>query len=885
MHDWRADIRARVASARLHPQDEAELVEEVGQHLEEQFAELAPSIGAGPARDRLLAQLGGNEFDDAIARKRRRARPTRARTWSSTSVLRDLRYGARSLRRSPGMVAAGTAALALGIGLTTVMYSIIYGSLIKGLPFENAERIASIYYADPARQDDQIALADLARYQRQQRSLEVMGAYVPGTANVSGGDRPDRVDIARMTAGAFEVTAVRAMLGRTFIPGDHEPASSPTAVLSYAMWRDRYRADSGAVGGQIRINGRPHTIVGVMPDGFEFPRSSTKVWLAVQANVATLRPGQGPLLNVIGRLRPEVGYERANAEFAALSRQLWMELEPGTVERRALVQPFVRAYVNPRIYSVLYAMLGAVVLVLLVACANVANLLLDRAVGRTREIGIRTALGASRLAVVRQSLVESTILAGVAAVLGTVIAYAGLVMFNRAMLDSDRVFWMDIRLHAPVLLFVLAMAVVASLVSGVLPAIQSARLDVSAVLKDESHAASSLRVGRLSRTIVAVEIALSSMLLLAAGFMTKSIANLRAIEPGFVTTGVYTARVSLTSRDTVKQRQFFEAVERELAALPGVTGVYVGTGLPGTGWGGEQVAVEGRSYPREQDVPTARTLAVSPGFFATFGVRVLRGRAIVASDGLESARVAVVSEGFARRHFQGTDPIGRRIRLGGPDDDGEWMTIVGVAPTLYAANFRLQDPWPPQVLTAIWQERSMTSASIAVRGPAEVAAAAPIRKIVAALDPETPVYATESMNDALARPMWAVQMFGTMFVIFGVVALVLAAIGLYAVMAFSVSRRAREMGIRMALGATAGDVIRMVCRQGARQIVLGMSVGFIGGAGVVRLARGVLFEVRPNDPAVFALVAGVLGVAAFVACVIPAIAATRVDPLIALRTD
>jgi putative ABC transport system permease protein len=890
-HDWHADIRARLAAARLHPQDEAEVVEEVAQHLEEQFADLAPRIGAEPARDRLLAQLHDRAFDEALARRRRRARPSGTRTWSSTSVWRDVRYGLRSLRRSPGTVVAGVAALALGIGLATVMYSVLYGTFIKGLPFEDSARIAGVYYADPAREDDQIPFADFVRYARQHQSFQALGGYYLGTANVSGGDRPDRVGTARVTAGVFDVLRVRALLGRTFIASDNEPTSPPTAVLSHAIWRDRYASDSAAVGKTVRVNGRPYTIVGVMPEGFEFPLASTALWLPVQTDPVPLHIGQGPGLALIGRLRPGVGFERANAEFATMSHQLAPELPRGATERRAVVEPFIRATLPGRVYALLYAMFGAVLAVLLVACANVATLLLHRAAERTREIGIRTALGASRLAVVRQSLVESGILALLAAILGTAVAQAGIVMFRRAFTDDNPPFWIDIRLHPPVLMFVVVVTIVASLFSGLLPALQSARLDIGAILKDESHAVSALRVGRLGRTIVGVEIALSSALLVGAGFMTKSIIRIRALEPRIASTDVLTARVSLTGTDTLAQRRFFETLERELTAVPGLTGVYVGNGLPATGWGGgprgSALAVEGRTYARRQDYPTARTLAVSPGFFQTFGVSVLRGRAITASDRAESPRVAVVSESFVQRYFPGAEPIGHRIRIGAPGSEGEWLTIVGVIPTLYAASIlsNSENHWPPEVLTAFWQEGRLSSASVALRGPASVASAATLRKAVAALDPDVPVYATAAMDELIRRSASIVHLFGTMFVIFGVVSLVLAAIGLYAVMAFSVSRRVREMGIRMALGASSGHVIRMICRQGARQIAIGMSIGLVAGAAVMRAARASLFEVQPNDPTVFALVAAVLGVAAFVACMIPAVGATRVDPLVALRTE
>ena len=884
MHDWRADIRARVASARLHPQDEAELIEEVAQHLEAQFDDLAPRIGAGPAREKLLAQLSSQEFDDALTRRRRLAKPTRARTWTSTSWLHDVRYGFRSLRRSPGTIAAGVVALALGIGLTTVMYSVIYGTVIKGLPFEQADRIAMIYYADPRREDDLIPLGDFTYFRKQQTSFESIGGYALGSANIAGGDRPDRVRTARLTAGTLDVMRVQPMIGRAFIAADNDLSSPPTVVLSYALWRDRFAADSGAVGKTLRVNGRPFTIIGVMPEGFQFPQSTTMAWLALQSNVATFRAGEGVGLTVAARLRPDATYERANAELTSLSRQLATERPPGAKERQPLVMPFVQGWVPARVYTVLYAMLAAVMMVLVVACANVANLLLDRAVSRTREIGIRAALGASRVAVIRQSLVESSILAGIAAILGALLAKAGIVAFNRAFVDTERYFWSDVELHPAVLVFALVMGIVASIVSGILPALQSAKLDISSVLKDESHAASSLRVGRLSRTIVAVELALSSMLILAAAFLTKSFSNLRTIQPGFETIGVYTARVALARADTVRQYAFYQSLEQELSKVPGITSVSMTSGLPGVGWGGSRVAVEGRAYARPQEYPLARTLAVTPGFFGTFGVRVGRGRAIAASDRLGTLPVAVVSESFAQRLFPGVDPIGRRIKV---DDRGEpvWLTIVGIMPTLYAASFNLQDPWPPEFLTSLWQERNILSINVAVRGSSDAAAAAPIRKVVTTLDPEIPVYDPAPMQTVIERPVWALRLLGSMFVIFGVIALLLAAIGLYAVMSFSVSRRVREMGIRMALGASGPDIVRLVCRQGARQIALGISVGMLAGAGVVRVARAVLFDVNPTDPAVFAVVAIVLGVAAFVACLVPAIGATRVDPLVALRTD
>jgi len=880
--DWRAEVRARLRSAGLHPQDEAELIEEMAQHLEEQFTDLAASIGAEAAHAQLRRQLSDSSLDEAASRRRRRARSSGARTWNAGSIWRDVRYGVRSLRRSPGVFAAGTAALALGIGLTTMMFSILYGAIIKGLPFEDPSRIAYISYNDPRHGiiDGGAPLGDFQRFATRQRSFESFGGLYRATATLTGGDRPERIEIARMTSGVFDMLETRPMLGRIFVARDNQPDAAPTAVLGYSVWRDRYASDSTVLGRAIRLNGKQYTIVGVMPESFQFP-DEARIWLPLQLD-ASLAPGGGPSLNIVGRLRPGVGYENANAEFRGLMQQLDAERPtPATV--RPVVLPYIRATMPKRVYTLLYSMLGAVILVLLVACANVTNLLLDRTLRRSREIGIRTALGATRLAVVRQSFVESAILAALAAIVGTALAHVGIVLFNGAFPAVERRFWMDIRLHPAVLMFVVTMSVLATLVSGLLPAIQSTRLDVGSILKDESHSTSSLRVGRLSRLIVAFELALSSALLVGAGFLTKSVVKLRHVEPGFVTANVFTARLTATPGDSVKQRAFLEAVDRELSALTGVDGAYLGSGLPGSGMSGDRFAIEGRTYQTPRDYGRTRSLAVSPGFFATFGIHVLKGRAMNADDRLGSPGVAVVNEAFVRENFRGGDAIGRRIRLGGADSKKDWVTIVGVMPTLYTAS--IDDPFPPAVITALWQEPRLSSVALAVRGPADVASASAVRKVIASLDPEVPIYGTSTMSEELRLPMWPLQLFGNLFIIFGGVSLVLATIGLYAVMAFSASRRVRELGIRMALGASSRDVIGLVARQGARQIVVGVTIGVLIGTGFVRLIRAVLFDVQPNDPWVFALVAGVLGSSAFVACLVPALRAGRVDPVIALRSE
>jgi predicted permease len=881
-------VRARLRGTGLSPEDESAMVEEMAQHLEAQYAELAPRVGAEEARRQLLAQLDDPTLHEAPRYRRAVARRSRGAP-NVQWISRDIRFGVRSLLRSPAVMIVATVALALGIALTTTMYSVIYGMLLKGLPYDEPDRIAFVLEASPTRSVDEqaVSVQDFADFRAQQHSFESFGAYYLGNVTVSGQGLAEQLGAAWMTQDAFDLTRVRPMLGRTFLPGEDAPGGRAVAVLSYAAWRERFGADSGAIGQSIRVNGQPVTVVGVMPEGFSFPYVGARLWLPMQMDPVATPRGRGRGLNVVGRLRDGVSFEAAQLELNTIAARIAAEHPKTNAGVHAVVTTFQRAVVPPPVFSLFYTMLGAVGLVLLIACANVANLLLGRAAHRSREIGIRSALGASRLAVVRQFLIEACILSLVATVVATALAQAGIVAFNHAIADTQLPFWTDVRLHPRVLLFAAAMGVLATLASGLLPALQSARIDIGETLKDESRGASSLSIGRLSRSLVVFEIALSCALLIAAGLMTKSVVRLEAIEPGFATKDVFTAQVSYSTTDPTRRRQFFETLAQELARMPGARTAALSTRLPGTlGYPG-RFAIEGHAYEREQDYPTTQQTAVSPGFFETFGVPVLRGRAIAATDRAGTVPVAVVNQRFVDSYFHGASPLGKRIRLGGASSTGPWLTIVGVIPTMYASTTTThRDSWPPEVLTAFWQERHGT-ASIAVRstGDDPMALATPVRRIVAGLDADVPVSHVSSMDANLAQSMSMLSVFGGLFLDFGLVALALAAIGLYAVMAFSVSRRVREMGIRLALGATHGDVIRMVCGQGLRRILLGMVLGLAVGAMGARLLTALLFEVQPHDPFVFGSVVVVLSASGLVACLIPALRATRVDPVAAVRSE
>ena len=532
------------------------------------------------------------------------------------SVLRDFRYGLRSLIKSPGLTIVATLALTLGIGVTVTMFSIVYGALMKGLPFPDGNRIVEVRHENPSlnRHRMNVPISDYEDYRAQQHTLEPIAAYYSGTVNVSGTGDAERYMGAWVTATTFDIARVRPLLGQTIHPGDDTPAGGKVAVISYKMWQRRFGGDSSAIGQVIRANAAPFTIVGVMPEGFVFP-DNADLWLPLQVDPLAMKRGDGQYLTVIGKLKPGLTAAQAAIDLNAIDRRLQTQYKETNEGISSTVESFVDAEIGPEPHQLLYTMLGAVLFVLLIACANVANLLLDRAAHKTREVGIRTALGASRAAVVRQFLTEALVLSAAGAVLGTALAQAGITAFNRILVDTQAPFFIDIRLH------------------------------------------------------------------------------------------------------------------------------------------------------------------------------------------------------------------------------------------------------PPMALTT------------------------PVRQAIASLNPDLPIYWVYSMEEAIARPTWYIRTFGTMFMIFGAIALFLASVGLYAVMSFSVSRRTREVGIRMALGAQGGDVIRMIFRQGVWQLGIGMTLGLALAAGVAQFVRVILFQVEPRDPAIFGGVVLVLSVAGLLACLVPARRATRVDPLVALRAE
>jgi predicted permease len=806
------------------------------------------------------------------------------------TFLTDLRYGLRMLVKHPGLAAIAITALALGLGLTTTMWSITWGGILRGLPFEEADRILHLERARPSHGINSygVPISDFAAWREQQKSFEDLAAFSEGTVNLSGTEgKPERYEGGFVTAATFRLIRVRPVRGRLFTDQDDLPGAAPVAIIGWDVWQNRFGADPEIIGRTLKANGVTREIIGVMPKGFYFP-TNAKLWLPREVNPLASPWGEGIQLEVMGRLRPGASRESALDEFTRICANLAKDHPKENEGVTPIIKPFTEEYIGKEPVIMLWTMMAAVFGVLLIACSNVANLLLARAATRTKEVAVRTALGASRWRIVSQLLTESLVLSAIGALLGTGIAWVGTRLFMNAIRDTEPPFWIDIKVDGVVLAFAAGITVLAALVSGVLPALQATGSNVQEVLKDESRGASSLRIGRFSRALVVAELALSGGLLVAAGFMIQSVVQLARFDYGVPIQGVFTARVGLFESnypDSASRIKFWNSLEERLRTMPGQSGAALMTVLPGfEGWR-QSFALEGKSYPKEPDYPSTRHVAVSPEWFSLFGVNPLEGRVLAQGDIGGNLPVAVVTQGFVRKHFEGASPLGRRFQIGGKDSKEPWLTVVGVIPDVWYDGTDNDNVLRAVVFTPLAQgDYSFVSLAVATRGD-PMSLAQPVQAMVSGIDPDQPIYFVRTLADAIQRNGWFYGVFGTLFMIFGGAALFLATVGVYGVMSFSVSRRTREIGVRMALGASARDVVGMFLKQGGIQALIGLSTGVLL---AVFLAKGltlVMFQVNTRNWLMYAGVTLALGLTSLLATWLPARRAVHVDPNVALRYD
>jgi putative ABC transport system permease protein len=800
---------------------------------------------------------------------------------------RDLRYGVRMLARRPGASTIAVVALALGIGLTTVMFSIVEGVILRGLPFDGGDRIMRLDRLNLARpgQRQSVPVDDLLDWRARLHAFDGLAGYTTSAAVVSGDSRyTERYEVAHVTSNLFGVLRVRPVVGRDFTDADVVPGAPAVAIIGFGLWTARYGQDPAVVGRTLKVDGALTTVVGVMPAKFGFPQDA-EMWLP-QALTPPVTRGEGPPLSVVGRLADGVSEGRASAELAAVARQLASE-HPENKDIGATLGPFVQRSVPAQIASTFATMLGAVFGVLLIACVNVTNLQLARAMERAREIAIRTAIGSGRWRIVRQLLAEGLLLSAAGALLGLLIAQAGTSAFMRAIAGTHPPFWIDVHLDGAVLLFVAGITVAATLVSSLLPGWRIARVDVNAVLKDDARGSTGVRMGRFSRGLVIVEVTASCILLIVSGLMIRSIVATSRFDYPFSTDDVFMAGISLPGdRSPADRVREFERIDARLALVPGVRAAALASGLPGRG-GESRIRLEGAAVAEAARQPHAVRVTATPGYFRIIGASPLAGRLFTGDDRQGTALVAVVDQRFVRTCLSGGPAVGRRFRFGAfgaKDADADpWITIVGVI-----ADRALPDDsgQPADVYVPLAQSPGTFATSVLLRTSANpVALTSSVRTAIGEIDDRVPVSDPNSVAGRLWDQGWPFRVFGGLFLTFGLAALVLAAAGLYGVMAFSVRRRTQEIGVRLALGASRGCVLRMVLWQGLWRVAVGVVAGIVPGWFVGTLMSALLSHVQATDPIVHLTTIATLVVTGVLACLAPALRAASVDPLVALRHE
>lgn len=807
------------------------------------------------------------------------------------ALVKDLQLGMRALLKRPGSSALSILAFGLGIGLCTTVFSIIYGIYFRGLDVPEANRLVVIYRNNLSEGINRMwpDQHDFYDWREQQTAFEGLAGFSTGTVNLSGSEAPERYDGAFVSANLFDLLRVRPAIGSTFRAGDDAAAAPLTAVIGYDMWQTRFRGDSGVVGSTIRVNGEQATILGVAPPRFQFPENE-EVWVPRRdARAENPTRGTGVFQNVFGRLRDGVTEEQALEEMNVIADRL-AEAYPATNEGIGVgFMSFVRDSIGTEADPVLAAMQIATFFVLIIACANVANLLLARAAVRTKEAAVRTAIGASQFRVAFPYFAEAIALSLVGALLGIGIAYVGIDLFDRATQGVGKPYFMEFAIDLPILGFVLGVTALTAVVSGIAPALQISRADVNTVLKDENRGSSSLRAGRLSRVLVVSQVGLSCALLVGAGLMVKSIAGLANYEFSFDTENVFTARIGLFATDYPDRdarRRFAQDLEERLGAIPRVQSVAITSDLPIGGSNRRRFAIEGESYPSDRDYPLARQAVISNDFFETFGMNVRRGRKFTDADAAEALPVAIVNQRFAEKYFPDGDPIGRRIREGQSQSEAPWRTIVGVAPNLRMEGFDSPPGDSAGFYTPIRQaDVSFMSIALSVTGGNPLGVTSEVREAVRAVDADLPIYFVRDMPEVLHQETWFYNVLGSLFIVFGAAALFLASVGLYGVLAFSVNRRIPELGIRMALGATGPAVRRLILREGGIQLAIGIALGLGVAFAAADMLQFIMYDVQPRDPLVYATITLVIVAVGVAASLVPARRATRVDPMVALRYE
>ena len=813
------------------------------------------------------------------------------------NLVADFRFGLRILLRNPGFTLAAIVVLALGIGANTAIFSIVNAVLLRPLPYQGASRIMQVWHVPPAKSFPGMTLfsvspANYLDWQSQNGSFEQMAAYGFESFNVGGGERPEAIRGAAVAPGFFSILRVQPVLGRTFSPEEDRPGQGHVVILGHTVWRDHFAADPGILGRNVLFDGQTYTVVGVMPPKFKFP-AWAELWvpLAWTNEKRAVRGNHNYM--VIGRLKPEVAVQQAKADLSAISMRLEQQYPEDDKGWGATVLP-LREQIVGDVRPALLVLLGAVAFVLLIACANVANLVLAKTLARKKEIAIRTSLGASRAAVLRQILAETLLLSLAGGALGLFLARFCITLIQKFL--ADRLpNATEITLDAPVLAFTLFLALLAGILAGLLPAVRFTRTDVNEALKQGQSRGSSDSSGSKTRGLLVVsEVALSLVLLIGAGLMIRSLLQLSSVQPGFDPNNVLTARLTVPGTkfsSPAAQISFYDQVLRQVRATPGVESAGLIDSLPIDGDGSHQpVAVEGQPVVPMADQPEVDVRMISPGYLHAMRIPVLRGRDLNDSDVAGRPPVVFISESMAKRFWPNENPIGKHITL--TFFPGVVREVAGVVGDVKQDSLDQTRPvetlyWPLSQLTVppseAWRSFGMSLAVRTSADPASVTSG--VTSAVHQVDPETPVVGVVTMQGLISASL-SPQRFNVLLLgAFAGLALLLAAVGIYSVLSYSVRRRVREIGIRMALGATPSDVLQMVVADGMKPILLGVALGLAVAFALSRVVTSLIYGVRATDPLTFAGVALLLVAVGLLATILPAHRATRVEPVRTLREE
>lgn len=814
----------------------------------------------------------------------------------------DIKFGVRLLVKDKWFTLVAVVALALGIGVNATVFTFVNAVLIRGLPVNDPDRIMALNSYDLVRSRDlAVSYLDFRDWSEATTTFSGLAAFSGATMNVSDEGRvPERYSGSYVSANAFGLIGQAPLLGRDFRPEDDRPGAPAVLLLGNGVWKNRYGSDPAVIGRNVRVNDNPSVVIGVMPEGFKFPMNAD-LWQSL-STVSNLpeqkRNARG--LQVFGRLAPDVPLTQASAEMLAIGQRIAKDYPDTNKDIQPKVQTFNQRFNGGPIRAVFLSLMGAVGFVLLIACANVANLLLARSAHRSREISVRVSLGANRWRIVRQLLVESVMLAIISGALGLALASVGIRLFDAATQDVGKPYWIQFTMDGTVVAFFAAVCLGTGILFGLAPALHVAKTDVNEVLKEGGRSgAAGIRARRWSGALVIGELALTLALLAGAGFMMRNFLTMYRMDLGIETSRLLTMSLALPERKyaSIEQRlAFYDRLEERLHANPEFRAVSVASNLPMQGGFGRLLTVDGRPLREGEQQPTVTMLTVDPNYFDTIGLALTRGRAFTTTDGSPGQEHAIVNARFAQMHFPNEDPVGRRITLtidlqgGAPPPGGVPMaltaTIIGITPNVRQRNFQEAETDPIAYLPYRIDPRGFMN--LIARGKGDPNALIPLlREEIRAVDADLPLFNIRTMDENLAQARWPFRIFGTMFAIFAFIALVLSAVGIYAVTAYSVTQRTPEIGVRMALGAQSTQVMSLFLRRAFFHLGVGLTLGIAGafGVGTIFQSTQLLVQTTAADPITIGSIAALLGAVALFACVWPARRATQLDPVLALRGE